>query len=91
MLDGIAINKRVMGTDWTLSSQGIDVGTLTRVQADTVRLLIMILGTLTFGYSTREFEVTADRLGTYRPEEHIEYVDTRLHTPSSEVQLTDLV
>ncbi|KAI5288826.1 hypothetical protein KEM54_004815 [Ascosphaera aggregata] len=32
----------------------------------------MVLGTMTFGYSTREFEVTADRLGTYRPEEHID-------------------
>jgi hypothetical protein len=26
---------------------------------------------MSFGYATREFEVTADRLGVYRPEEHI--------------------
>ncbi|KAI5298615.1 hypothetical protein KEM56_003908, partial [Ascosphaera pollenicola] len=64
--------SRVYFGNWLRDySQGIDVGTLTKVQADTVRLLIMILGTMTFGYSTREFEVTADRLGTYRPEEHI--------------------
>lgn len=28
---------------------------------------------MTFGYATAEFEVTAERLGVYRPEEHIEY------------------
>lgn len=27
---------------------------------------------MTFGYGTREFEVTAERLGCYRPEEHID-------------------
>lgn len=27
---------------------------------------------MTFGYATREFEVTAERLGCYRPEEHID-------------------
>lgn len=26
-----------------------------------------------FGYATGEFEVTSERLGVYRPEEHIEY------------------
>ena len=27
---------------------------------------------MSFGYATAEFEVTAERLGTYRPEEHID-------------------
>lgn len=27
---------------------------------------------MTFGYGTKEFEVTADRLGCYRPEDHID-------------------
>lgn len=27
---------------------------------------------MTFGYGTNEFEVTADRLGCYRPEDHID-------------------
>lgn len=27
---------------------------------------------MSFGYATEEFEVTADRLGVYRPEEHID-------------------
>lgn len=26
---------------------------------------------MSFGYATREFEVTSERLGVYRPEEHI--------------------
>ena len=27
---------------------------------------------MTFGYGTKEFEVTAERLGCYRPEDHID-------------------
>ena len=52
----------------------MDVGTLKSVQADTIRILVWILSFMTFGYATAEFEVTSDRLGTYRPEEHIEFV-----------------
>lgn len=26
---------------------------------------------MTFGYGTKEFEVTTERLGCYRPEDHI--------------------
>jgi hypothetical protein len=54
------------------SSQAMDVGTLKSLQADTIRVLVWILSFMTFGYATGEFEVTADRLGVYRPEEHIE-------------------
>ncbi|TLD26790.1 hypothetical protein PspLS_04538 [Pyricularia sp. CBS 133598] len=53
-------------------SQAIDVGTVKNVSAEAVRLLLCILGFLTFGYGSREFEVTADRLGCYRPEDHID-------------------
>lgn len=53
-------------------SQAIDVGTVKAVSAEAIRLLVAVLGFLTFGYGSREFEVTADRLGTYRPEEHID-------------------
>lgn len=55
-----------------VSSQAMDVGTLKSLQADTIRVLVWILSFMTFGYATGEFEVTADRLGVYRPEEHIE-------------------
>jgi hypothetical protein len=54
------------------SSQAMDVGTLKGLPADTIRILVWILSFLSFGYATAEFEVTADRLGVYRPEEHIE-------------------
>jgi hypothetical protein len=52
----------------------MDVGTLKTLQADTIRILVWVLSFLTFGYATGEFEVTAERLGVYRPEEHIEFV-----------------
>jgi hypothetical protein len=42
------------------------------VQADTIRVLVWVLAFMSFGYATAEFEVTAERLGTYRPEEHID-------------------
>jgi hypothetical protein len=51
----------------------MDTGTLKSLQADTIRILVWILSFLSFGYATAEFEVTSDRLGVYRPEEHIEY------------------
>ncbi|KAL1879966.1 hypothetical protein VTK73DRAFT_6546 [Phialemonium thermophilum] len=53
-------------------SQAIDVGTVKSVSAEAIRLLICVLGFLTFGFGSREFEVTAERLGTYRPEDHID-------------------
>lgn len=54
------------------SSQAMDVGTLKNLQAETIRVLVWVLSFLSFGYATGEFEVTSDRLGVYRPEEHIE-------------------
>lgn len=44
-------------------SQGIDVATAKHVSAEAVRLLISVLAFLTFGYGSKEFEVTAERLG----------------------------
>lgn len=41
------------------------------VSAEAIRLVLSILAFLTFGYGSKEFEVTADRLGCYRPEEHV--------------------
>ena len=55
-----------------LSSQALDVGTLKSVQADTIRIIVWILSFMSFGYATGEFEVTSERLGVYRPEEHID-------------------
>ena len=63
--------KRVYFGNWLRDySQAMDVGSLKGVQAGTIRILVWILSFLSFGYATAEFEVTEERLGVYRPEEH---------------------
>ncbi|KAJ4296460.1 hypothetical protein N0V90_006505 [Kalmusia sp. IMI 367209] len=65
--------KRVYFGNWLRDySQAVDVATLSKVQAETIRVLVWILSFMSFGYATGEFEVTSDRLGVYRPEEHID-------------------
>ena len=65
--------KRVYFGNWLRDySQAVDVGTLKGVQAGTIRILVWVLSFLSFGYATGEFEVTEERLGVYRPEEHID-------------------
>ncbi|KAI5925468.1 heterokaryon incompatibility Het-C [Camillea tinctor] len=53
-------------------SQAVDVASLKGANADTIRILVWVLSFLANGYATDEFEVTAERLGVYRPEEHID-------------------
>ncbi|PMD61368.1 Het-C-domain-containing protein [Hyaloscypha bicolor E] len=77
-------------------SQAIDVGTVKYVSAEAIRILLWVLGFMTFGYGTKEFEVTSERLGCYRPEDHIDnpkdyadnidatQYDTRLRGPVDE-------
>lgn len=60
---------------------------------------VWVLGFLSFGYATAEFEVTEERLGVYRPEEHIDnpkgyadnldarQYDPRLRGPVQQVEL----
>ena len=92
--------KRVYFGNWLRDySQAMDVGTLSKVQADTIRILVWVLSFLTFGYATDEFEVTSERLGVYRPEEHVDnprhYADDkdarendpRLRGPVQEIEL----
>jgi len=65
--------KRVYFGNWLRDySQAVDVGTVKSVSAEAIRLILWILGFMSFGFATREFEVTAERLGCYRPEEHID-------------------
>ncbi|PLB51100.1 Het-C-domain-containing protein [Aspergillus steynii IBT 23096] len=65
--------KRAYFGNWLRDySQAMDVGTLKSLPADTIRVLVWILSFMTFGYATAEFEVTSERLGVYRPEEHID-------------------
>lgn len=53
-------------------SRQVDVGTVKNISAEAIRVVLWILGFMSFGYGTREFEVTTARLGCYRPEEHID-------------------
>ncbi|RFU23635.1 hypothetical protein B7463_g12703, partial [Scytalidium lignicola] len=65
--------SRVYFGNWLRDySQAIDVGTVKYVSAEAIRILLWVLGFMTFGYGTKEFEVTAERLGCYRPEDHID-------------------
>ncbi|EON69459.1 hypothetical protein W97_08719 [Coniosporium apollinis CBS 100218] len=65
--------KRVYFGNWLRDySQAVDVGTVKSVSAEAIRLMLWILGFLSFGFGTGEFEVTRERLGCYRPEEHID-------------------
>lgn len=92
--------KRAYFGNWLRDySQAVDVGTLKGVQADTIRVLVWVLAFMSFGYATLEFEVTAERLGVYRPEEHIDnpkdyadnvdarQYDQRLRGPVEQIEL----
>ncbi|KAK1218701.1 hypothetical protein PQX77_018600 [Marasmius sp. AFHP31] len=54
------------------SRPAMDIAGLTKLSADTLVLILSVLGFMTFGYATEEFEVTADRVGVYLPVEHID-------------------
>ena len=59
--------KRVYFGNWLRDySQAVDVGTVKYVSAEAIRILLWVLGFLSFGYGTKEFEVTSERLGCYR-------------------------
>lgn len=92
--------KRVYFGNWLRDySQAVDVGTLKGIQSGTIRILVWVLSFLSFGYATGEFEVTEERLGVYRPEEHIDnpkdyadgvdarQFDQRLRPPVQPVEL----
>ncbi|PHH79359.1 hypothetical protein CDD80_5027 [Ophiocordyceps camponoti-rufipedis] len=65
--------KRTYFGNWLRDySQAVDVGSLKGVNAATIRILVWVLSFMSFGYATDEFEVTEERLGCYRPEEHID-------------------
>ncbi|RFU74362.1 hypothetical protein TARUN_7885 [Trichoderma arundinaceum] len=74
---GRKFNKRTISRvyfgNWLRDySQAVDVATVKMVSAEAIRLLLCVLGFMSFGYGSGEFEVTAERLGCYRPEDHID-------------------
>ncbi|KAF8963872.1 heterokaryon incompatibility protein Het-C-domain-containing protein [Flammula alnicola] len=65
--------KKVYFGNWLRDySQAMDIAGLSKLTADTLVLIVAVLGFMTFGFATGEFEVTADRLGVYLPVEHID-------------------
>ncbi|KFY86982.1 hypothetical protein V500_07266, partial [Pseudogymnoascus sp. VKM F-4518 (FW-2643)] len=70
--DKMSVSRVYFGNWLRDYSQAIDVGTVKYVSAEAIRILLWVLGFMTFGYGTGEFEVTAERLGCYRPEDHID-------------------
>lgn len=65
--------KQIYFGNWLRDfSQIIDKGSLSLVPYPVLRALIAVFAFVQFGYATREFEVTDERLGAYRPEEHVD-------------------
>ncbi|KAG6846066.1 hypothetical protein H0H87_006430 [Tephrocybe sp. NHM501043] len=65
--------KKVYFGNWLRDySQCMDIAGLSKLTADTLVLVVSVLGFVTFGFATEEFQVTADRLGVYLPVEHID-------------------
>ncbi|KIV93969.1 hypothetical protein PV10_05137 [Exophiala mesophila] len=92
--------KRVYFGNWLRDySQAMDTGALKKAAPETIRVLVWLLSFLSFGYATAEFEVTTERLGVYRPEEHIDnpkdyndnedarQYDPRLRGPVRDIEL----
>ncbi|ROT43311.1 Het-C-domain-containing protein [Sodiomyces alkalinus F11] len=90
--------SRVYFGNWLRDySQAIDTASLKGANAATVRILVWVLSFLAHGYATEEFEVTEERLGVYRPEEHTDNplgypddgqtYDPRLRPPVREAEI----
>ncbi|KAF8665446.1 hypothetical protein AX16_000464 [Volvariella volvacea WC 439] len=65
--------KKVYFGNWLRDySQAMDIAGLSKLSADTLVLVVSVLGFMAFGFATEEFEVNAERLGVYLPVEHID-------------------
>lgn len=65
--------KQIYFGNWLRDfSQLIDRSSLSLVPRPILRALVAVFAFVQFGYATREFEVTNERLGFYRPEEHVD-------------------
>lgn len=71
--DDLAIKQVYFGNWLRDYSQAIDLGTLTKgINPELIRIVLWIMAFGEFGYGTNEFEVTSEKLGVYRAEEHID-------------------
>ncbi|CCA68738.1 related to Het-c heterokaryon incompatibility protein [Serendipita indica DSM 11827] len=64
--------NRVYFGNWLRDySQALDISGLSHATFDTIIIVLRVLAFMTFGYATQEFELMADKIGTYLPVEHI--------------------
>lgn len=71
--------KKVYFGNWLRDySQCMDIGGLSKLSANTLVLVVSVLGFMTFGFATEEFQVTAERLGVYLPVVPIFYLVVEL-------------
>jgi hypothetical protein len=82
--------KQIYFGNWLRDfSQLIDRSSLSLVPRPILRALVAVFAFVQFGYATREFEVTDERLGFYRPEEHVDNprgYDNGSHSGNSRAQ-----
>ncbi|KAF8575733.1 heterokaryon incompatibility Het-C [Ramaria rubella] len=65
--------QRVYFGNWLRDySQAMDIAGLKELTAQTIIMVVSVLGFMTFGFATAEFEITPERLGVYLPVEHID-------------------
>lgn len=71
--DSLTIKQVYFGNWLRDYSQAIDVGSLSKnISPELIRIILWIMSFSEFGYGTMEFEVTREKLGVYRAEEHID-------------------
>ena len=69
----LTIVRQIYFGNWLRDfSQIIDQKSIELVPLPIIRSLVAVFAFMQFGYSTNEFEVTEERLGAYRPEEHVD-------------------
>ncbi|GAA5928728.1 Het-C domain-containing protein [Sporobolomyces koalae] len=70
--NGLDIKRVYLGSWLRDYSQAMDIAGLSKLSKQSILNLVMALGFLAHGYATAEFEITEERLGVYRCEEHID-------------------
>lgn len=96
---GLDVKRIYLGSFLADYSQAMDIGALEKLSRQNILNIIMVMGFMAFGYATKEFEITMDRLAVYRPAEHIDnpkgygagkdprQIDPRLRSPVRDVEM----
>lgn len=96
---GLDVKRIYLGSFLADYSQAMDIGSLEKVSKQNILNIIMVMGFMAFGYATKEFEITMDRLSVYLPTEHIDnpkgygagkdprQIDPRLRGPVRDVEM----